>query len=120
MTCQAGRLTWQFDLGMDYPAAEIFSAKLPLFANFISNFIFLEKDRLRHRWQRRLRLPLGDAQLLGFEGTVILHPIHHLHFENTFSYVDARQKNRTEEASTCLSPPAPRCLSSSLPFQHPF
>ena len=36
----------------------------------------------------------GDARLLGFEAGIDFHPIHSIHFENTFSYVDAQQLNR--------------------------
>ena len=32
----------------------------------------------------------GDARLLGFEAGIDFHPIHSVHFSNTFSYVDAR------------------------------
>jgi iron complex outermembrane receptor protein len=32
----------------------------------------------------------GDARLLGFEAGVDFHPIHSVHFSNTFSYVDAQ------------------------------
>ena len=103
--------SWQFDLGMDY-SSEIFSAKLALFANTISNFIFLEKTGSVIDGNDVFGYHQGDAQLLGFEGTVILHPIHHLHFENTFSYVDARQKNQPEEAKYLPFTPAPRWLSS--------
>ena len=103
--------SWQFDLGMDY-SSEIFSAKLALFANTISNFIFLEKTGSVIDGNDVFGYHQGDAQLLGFEGTVILHPIHHLHFENTFSYVDARQKNQPEEAKYLPFTPAPRWRSS--------
>ena len=105
--------SWQFDLGMDY-SSEIFSAKLALFANTISNFIFLEKTGSVIDGNDVFGYHQGDAQLLGFEGTVILHPIHHLHFENTFSYVDARQKNQPEEAKYLPFTPAPRWRSSEI------
>ena len=49
---------------------------------------------------------------MGFEATAILHPIQHLHFENTFSYVDARQKDQPDEAKYLPFTPAPRWRST--------
>ena len=53
----------------------------------------------------------GDARLLGFEAGVDVHPIHRLHFGNTFSYVDARQLNQPEETRYLPFTPAPRWTS---------
>ena len=103
--------SWQFDFGMDY-SSEIFSAKLALFANSISNFIFLEKTGQVIDGNDVFGYHQGDAHLLGFEATAILHPIQHLHFENTFSYVDARQKDQPDEAKYLPFTPAPRWRST--------
>jgi len=103
--------SWQFDFGMDY-SSEFFSAKLALFANSISNFIFLEKTGQVVDGNDVFGYHQGDARLLGFEATAILHPIQHLHFENTFSYVDARQKDQPDEAKYLPFTPAPRWRST--------
>ena len=103
--------SWQFDFGMDY-SSEIFSAKLALFANSISNFIFIEKTGQVIDGNDVFGYHRGDARLLGFEATAILHPIQHLHFENTFSYVDARQKDQPDEAKYLPFTPAPRWRST--------
>lgn len=50
----------------------------------------------------------GDARLLGFEAGVDFHPIHSLHLENTFSYVDARQLHQPDESKYLPYTPAPR------------
>ena len=80
----------QADLGVDF-TSRYFSAQLALFANRIDNYIFthrvaeeIEEGYLTYAYTQ------GDARLLGFEVGVDLHPIHSVHFSNTFSYVDAR------------------------------
>ena len=98
--------SWQLDLGVDY-SSEIFSAQLSLFANHISNYIFLE--RLVSATQDNLyQYRQGTARLLGFEAMVDIHPVEQLHFENTFSYVNARQLNQPEESRWLPFTPAPR------------
>lgn len=98
--------SWQLDFGIDY-SSEIVSTQLSLFANHISNYIFLEKvsnNVADHIYQYRQ----GTARLLGFEAMVDIHPIEPLHFENTFSYVNARQLNQPEESRWLPFTPAPR------------
>ena len=80
----------QADLGVDFTSRYV-SAQLALFANRIDNYIFthrveeeIEEGYLTYAYTQ------GDARLLGFEVGVDLHPIHSVHFSNTFSYVDAR------------------------------
>ena len=80
----------QADLGLDFTSRYV-SAQLALFANRIDNYIFthrvaeeMEEGYLTYVYTQ------GDARLLGFEVGVDLHPIHSVHFSNTFSYVDAR------------------------------
>ena len=103
--------SWQFDLGFDY-AGEHFSTKLSLFANRIHNFIFMEKTGAMMEGKDVFNYKQGDARLLGFEATVILHPIHRMHFENSFSYVDARQLDQPDDAKYLPFTPAPRWLST--------
>jgi outer membrane receptor protein involved in Fe transport len=75
--------SWQGDLGIDY-SSEIFSAQLSFFANHISDFIFLERIV-----DDQYQFTQGDARLWGGEASVDFHPIEPLHFENSFSYVNA-------------------------------
>lgn len=106
--------SWQLDFGIDY-SSEIISTQLALFANHISNYIFLERltdetgiilpeDASSNAYQYRQ----GTARLLGFEAMVDIHPIEPLHFENAFSYVNARQLHQPEESRWLPFTPAPR------------
>ena len=102
----------QADLGLDF-TSEYVSAQLALFANRIDNYIFMhrlpeevEEGYLTYAYTQ------GDARLLGFEAGIDVHPIHSLHFENTFSYVDARQLHQSDEHIKYLPyTPAPRWTS---------
>ena len=80
----------QADLGLDFTSRYV-SAQLALFANRIDNYIFthrvpevIEPGYLTYAYTQ------GDARLLGFEAGIDFHPIHSVHFSNTFSFVDAR------------------------------
>jgi len=98
--------SWQLDFGVDY-SSEVISTQLTLFANHISNYIFLEKlsgDAADNLYQYRQ----GTARLLGFEAMVDIHPIELLHFENSFSYVNARQLHQPEDSQWLPFTPAPR------------
>lgn len=53
----------------------------------------------------------GDARLLGFEVGVDFHPIHRVHFGNTFSMVDARQLAQPLDTRYLPFTPAPRWTS---------
>ena len=98
--------SWQLDLGLDY-SSEIISTQLSLFANHINNYIFLE--RLTSATKENLyQYKQGTARLLGFEALVDIHPIEPLHFENSFSYVNARQLNQPEDSRWLPFTPAPR------------
>ena len=102
----------QADLGLDFTSQYV-SAQLALFANRIDNYIFMhrlpeevEPGYLTYAYTQ------GDARLLGFEAGIDVHPIHSLHFENTFSYVDARQLHQSNEDIKYLPfTPAPRWTS---------
>ncbi len=83
----------QADLGIDFTSRYV-SAQLALFANRINNYIFIRGEG-QEVGGERIDYPVyvytqGDARLLGFEAGVDFHPIHSIHFSNTFSYVDAR------------------------------
>ena len=102
----------QADLGLDFTSQYV-SAQLALFANRIDNYIFMhrlpeevEEGYLTYAYTQ------GDARLLGFEAGIDVHPIHSLHFENTFSYVDARQLHQSDASIKYLPyTPAPRWTS---------
>ena len=105
--------SWQLDWGVDY-SSEIISTQLSLFANHIDNYIFLE--RLTSATEENLyQYKQGTARLLGFEALVDIHPIEPLHFENSFSYVNARQLNQPEDSRWLPFTPAPR-WNSDLRF----
>lgn len=104
--------SWQGDLGLDF-SSEYFSAKLSLFANRITNYIFAEKTSgVSAEGTSIFRFTQGDARILGGEATVILHPVHHLHWENSFSYVNSVQMHQPEETKYLPFTPAPRWMST--------
>ena len=103
--------SWQADLGIDFTSKYV-SAQVALFANRIENYIFsqrinkvMEEDFLTYEYTQ------GDARLLGFEAGVDFHPIHSLHFQNTFSFVDAQQLHTDADAKYLPMTPAPRWTS---------
>lgn len=103
--------SWQFDLGLDY-AAEHLSASLALFANRIGNYIYLARTDHEIDETPAYQFTAGDARLIGGEARLIWHIIRHLHFENSFSYVDARRLHAVDEGERYLPfTPAPRWLS---------
>ncbi len=104
--------SWQGDLGIDY-SSEIFSAKLSLFANHIDNYIFLEKlEGMIIDDEEVYQNRGGDARLWGGEVLVDIHPIEPLHFENTFSYVNAQRLHQKGDAKYLPMTPAPRWTSN--------
>jgi iron complex outermembrane receptor protein len=102
----------QFDLGLDYSSA-IFSAQLSLFANKIDNFIFAHRlqDTQMEEGYATFKFTSGDARLLGGEASVDIHPIERIHFQNTFSYVDAVQLHQHRDTKYLPFSPAPRWTS---------
>ena len=113
--------SWQADLGLDFTSQYI-SAQVALFANRIENYIFAKRiDKTMERLRvgasagmvalRTYNYTQGDARLLGFEAGFDFHPIHRIHFENTFSYVDARQMHADADAKYLPMTPAPRWTS---------
>ena len=106
----------QADLGLDFTSQYV-SAQVALFANHIDNYIFthrlgqeIEEGYLTYAYTQ------GDARLMGFEAGVDFHPIHSVHFSNTFSFVDAKLLH--QPASTRYLPftPAPH-WSSELKWE---
>ena len=101
----------QADLGLDFTSQYV-SAQLALFANRIDNYIFthrvpeeIEEGYLTYAYTQ------GDARLLGFEAGVDVHPVHSVHFSNTFSYVDAQLLNATPDTKYLPFTPAPKWTS---------
>jgi len=101
----------QVDLGLDFTSRYV-SAQLALFANRIDNYIFthrlpeeIEEGYLTYAYTQ------GDARLLGFEAGVDFHPVHSVHFSNTFSFVDAQQMHASSDTKYLPFTPAPRWTS---------
>ena len=108
--------SWQFDLGLDY-SSPIVSAELSLFANRINHYIFSEKvaDESGHEVliddTPAYRFTSGDARIMGGEASVDIHPVEHLHFGNTFSYVNSVQLHQPAASKYLPFTPAPRWVS---------
>jgi iron complex outermembrane receptor protein len=101
----------QADLGLDFTSRYV-SAQLALFANRINNYIFthrvaeeIEEGYLTYIYTQ------GDARLFGFEAGIDFHPIHSVHFSNTFSYVDAQMIDATPDTKYLPFTPAPHWTS---------
>ena len=108
--------SWQADLGIDYEGRYV-SAQASLFLNRIENYIFAHRIPMVVDPEfNTYSYTQGDALLKGFEASVDFHPIHQLHFGNSFSYVDARQLNQTEDRRYLPMIPAPR-WSSDLKYE---
>ena len=108
--------SWQADLGLDFTSQYV-SAQVALFANRIENYIFSQRiDRVMEEGFRTYEYTQGDARLLGFEAGVDFHPIHSIHFQNTFSFVDAQQMHASDDAKYLPMTPAPR-WSSELKYE---
>lgn len=96
-----------------------FTFEFTPFANFISNYIFTEKlssvaggDSIPDLSDPTpaYRFTQGNATLLGGEIYVDLHPhpLDWLHIENSFSYVQARQKHQPDSTRYLPFIPAPK------------
>ena len=110
----------QADLGLDF-TSHYLSAQLALFANRIENYIFLHHVGLCQESAYAPIYPVyaytqGDARLLGFEAGVDFHPIHSVHFSNSFSYVDAQQMHTSADTKYLPFTPAPK-WSSELKWE---
>ena len=85
------------------------SGQLSLFSNRIDNYIFIhrtgevmDEDFITYRYDS------GDAQLLGGEVALDIHPWHFLHLGTNFSLVNAVQLNQPNESKYLPFTPAPR------------
>lgn len=95
------------------------TAEVDLFSNHISNYIFLRKlestaggDSLTDGLST-FTYASGDATLSGGEFIIDIHPhpLDWLHFENSFSYVSAVQKNQPDSTKYLPFTPAPKITS---------
>ncbi len=99
--------SWQGDMGADF-SSEVVSAQLSLFASDITGYVFLQRlsaDGDRYQYQS------GHARLWGGEVLLDIHPMEPLHFENTFSLVNAVQLHQAADARYLPFTPAPRWTS---------
>ena len=106
-TSLAAEHSTQADFGAAFTSEQL-SVQLSVFANRIDNYIYLERlqaDSNIYQYQA------GDAWLTGGEALVDIHLIEQLHFENTFSYVRARQLHQPDESRWLPFTPAPRLTS---------
>ena len=103
---------WDYALGLN---TEHVTAELDVFGNNIQNFIFPRKlnsvlggDSLREGLQT-FQYVAADARLWGGELSIDVHPhpVDWLHFENTFSFVNAQQTNQPDSTKYLpFTPPA--------------
>ena len=101
----------QADLGLDFSSKYV-SAQVALFANRINNYIFTHRiPVVMKTGYLTYEYTQGDARLLGFEAGVDFHPIHAIHFANTFSYVNAQLLNQPADTKYLPLTPAPRWTS---------
>lgn len=101
----------QGDLGYEY-LGTVVHASASLFLNDVQNYIFL---------QRTASAPIdgvpvysfvqGHARLWGVEAVLDVHPVRHLHFENTFSLVKSYLLHQASGADHLPFTPAPRLRS---------
>ena len=106
----------QADLGLDFTSRYV-SAQIALFANRIDNYIFthrlaeeVEEGYLTYAYTQ------GDARLLGFEAGIDIHPVHSVHFGNSFSFVDAQLMHQSASTKYLPFTPAPH-WSSELKWE---
>lgn len=104
--------SWQADAGLDY-VSEHLSLQLSLFANRIDGYIFLQRtDGMAVDGVPVYRYTSGDARIWGGEMRLVVHSVRHLHFENTFSYVNSVQLHQPDESKYLPLTPAPRWVST--------
>ena len=112
--------SWQSDYGLGLSMDHI-SAEVDLFYNSIRNFIYLHKlnsatgsDSLNEGFTVFKFFP-GNAVLYGGEARIDIHPhpFDWLHFENSFSYVNATLSDQPDSMRYLPFTPAPR-LESTL------
>ena len=108
----------QLDYELGYNTEHV-SAKLNLFANNISNYIFSRKlsstlggDSIAESVPV-YKFDSGNAQLVGGEAYLDLHPhpLDWLHFENSFSFVNAQLRNQSDSTKYLPMTPAAKWKS---------
>lgn len=108
----------QFDLALGLNSEHI-TLEVDAFHNSIDRFIFLQKlnsvtggDSITGG-ANTFEFVQGNATLLGGEIAIDIHPhpIHWLHFENSFSFVQATQKNQPDSSKYLPLTPAPKLVS---------
>ena len=101
----------QFDLGAELTTSWL-DAQLALFSNRIDNYIFIHRtDAVIYDGLMTYRYDSGDAQLLGGEVALDIHPWHFLHLGTSFALVNAVQLHQPEESKYLPFTPAPRWQS---------
>ena len=101
----------QADLGLDFTSRYV-SAQVALFANRIDNYIFTHRlNQVIEEGYLTYAYTQGDARLLGFEAGIDFHPVHSIHFSNSFSYVDARLMHASADTKYLPFTPAPHWAS---------
>jgi iron complex outermembrane recepter protein len=116
----------QLDYELGYNTDHV-NAKLNLFANNISGYIYSHKiagvnggDSIQGGLPA-YQFDSGNAQLMGGEFYIDIHPhpLDCLHFENSFSYVHAELKNQPDSTRYLPFTPAPKWISTiRFDFDH--
>lgn len=109
----------QIDVGFSLDYSH-FSFEINGFYNQIKNYIYLEKQQNSTgpdsiiEGNSLFRYTSGNAQLYGGEIAVDFHPkrAEWIHFENSFSWVIATQKNRPDSATYLPFTPASKWMST--------
>lgn len=106
----------QADLGMNFNSKYV-ELQVGAFANRIDNYIFAHRiDEQMEEGYMTYRFDQGDARLLGFEASLDIHPVHWIHFGNSYSMVDAIQLHQPKETKYLPYIPAAR-WNSDLKFE---
>lgn len=97
----------QIDLGFDY-TSHMLNIQASLFANRISDYIFLQRLNYLTEGYRTYQYRQGDAQLAGGEFMLDVHLLQPLHIANAFSYVRGIQLHQPDESHNLPMMPAPK------------
>lgn len=98
----------QLDLGLDY-TTHFVSLQASAFVNRITDYIYLSRLDYATDGYRTYQYTQGDAQLVGGEISLDVHPMDPLHIENAFSYVRGIQLHPSDDDMRNLPMiPAPR------------
>ncbi len=102
----------QADLGYEY-LGRLLRFTLAIFYNDVDDFIFLRRDADQAAIEGApvYRFVQGHARLWGGEALLDLHPVRHLHFENTFSLVKTHLLHQLAGSRNLPLTPAPRLRS---------